>query len=62
MLYKIYELQRAFLNAGSATASIAAEFLADPRFPPANLGFGQPLSSALEVFAHAAAPRGMSKP
>lgn len=58
MLYKMYELQRAFLNAGSASASIVAEFLADPRFPPAQLGFGQSLSSALEVFAHAAAPRG----
>jgi poly(3-hydroxybutyrate) depolymerase len=58
MLYKMYELQRAFLNAGSASASIVAEFLADPRFAPAQLGFGQSLSSALEVFAHAAAPRG----
>jgi poly(3-hydroxybutyrate) depolymerase len=58
MLYKMYELQRAFLNAGSASASIMAEFLDDPRFAPAQLGFGQSLSSALEVFAHAAAPRG----
>lgn len=58
MLYKIYELQRAFLNGSSAAASIAAEFFADPRFPPANLGFGPTLASALEVFAHAAAPRG----
>jgi len=58
MLYKIYELQRAYLNASSAAASIAAEFLADERFPPARLGFGPALSSALDVFAHAAAPRG----
>ena len=58
MLYKLYELQRAFLNGSSAAASIAAEFFADSRFPPAALGFGQPLASALEVFAHAAAPRG----
>lgn len=58
MLYKIHELQRAWLNAGSASASIMAEFFADPRFPPANLGFGPTIASALEVFAHAAAPRG----
>ena len=58
MLYKLYELQRAFLNGGSAAASIAAEFFADPRYPPAALGFGPRIASALEVFAHAAAPRG----
>lgn len=58
MLYKIHELQRAWLNASSAAASIAAEFFADERFPPANLGFGPTIASALDVFAHAAAPRG----
>src|SRR6476620_12494522 len=58
MLYKTYELQRSLLNAGSAWASILADMLADRRYPPANLGWGQMASSALEVFAHAAAPRG----
>ncbi|WP_068078508.1 polyhydroxyalkanoate depolymerase [Novosphingobium lentum] len=58
MLYSLHEIQRSLLNAGSAWASIGAEFLSDERFPPASMGWGNKLASALEVFAHAAAPRG----
>ena len=60
MLYKAYEIQRSFLNAGSAMASMAADFLGDPRYPLAGTAPSQAMASALEVFAHAAAPR--SKP
>ena len=58
MLYKAYELQRSLLDAASAWASIGAEVLADPRFPPGFFGWGQVPASALDVFAHATQPRG----
>ncbi|MDF8333141.1 polyhydroxyalkanoate depolymerase [Novosphingobium cyanobacteriorum] len=57
MLYKIHEIQRSFLNAGSAMASLTSELFSDPRYPLANTGFSQMMASALDVFAHAAAPR-----
>jgi len=58
VLYKAYEIQRSMLNAGSAMASMGADMLADPRNPWAAFGGTQMMASALEVFAHAAAPRG----
>ena len=58
MLYKAYEIQRSLLNAGSAMASMAAEWLNDPRHPLAGMAGTQAMASALDVFAHAAAPRG----
>lgn len=58
MLYKIYEIQRSLLSASSAMASITSELMTDPRNPMAGLGPNQMVASALEVFAHAAAPRG----
>lgn len=58
MLYKVYEVQRSLLNAGSAWAAIAAEMLQDERFLPGMMGWGNTAASALEVFSHAAAPRG----
>jgi poly(3-hydroxybutyrate) depolymerase len=58
MLYKAFEIQRSLLNAGSAMASMASEFLTDPRYPFAGTAANQAVASALEVFAHAAAPRG----
>ncbi len=64
MLYQTYELQRAMLNSASAWASIGADMLASPSNPwnifggPHTLGFSPVLGSALDVFAHAAAPRG----
>ena len=58
VLYKAYEIQRSMLNAGSAMASMGAEMLSNPRYQLAGLGGAQMMASALEVFAHAAAPRG----
>jgi len=58
VLYKIHEIQRSFLNAGSAMASLGAELLSSEAYPFANFGGTQMLVSALDVFAHAAAPRG----
>jgi len=57
VLYKAYEIQRSMLNAGSAMAAMSAEMLGNPRHPLSGFGGTQMLASALEVFAHAAAPR-----
>jgi poly(3-hydroxybutyrate) depolymerase len=58
VLYKAYEIQRSFLNASSAMASLTAELLNNPRYPFAGMGASQMVASALDVFAHASAPRG----
>ena len=57
MLYHVHEMQRAWLTGASAWASITAQMLSDPRVPLGYFGLGS-LASALEVFAHAAQPRG----
>lgn len=58
MLYNAYELQRAWLSGASALASVTAELLTNPTLPFGYSGLGPVIASALEVFAHAAAPRG----
>jgi poly(3-hydroxybutyrate) depolymerase len=58
MLYNAYEMQKSWLAGASTLANIGAEMLSNPRNPFAYFGGGEVLSSALEVFAHAAAPRG----
>jgi len=58
VLYNAYELQRTMLSGAAAWASISAEVLSNPVLPIGYLGFGPVVASALEVFAHAAAPRG----
>lgn len=58
MLYKAYEIQRSLLNAGSAMAGMAAELLNNQRYPFVRTAGTQAMASALDVFAHAAAPRG----
>ncbi len=58
MLYHIHELQRAWLNSASAWASIGSGMLSNPRLPMGYLGMSSMMASALEVFAHAAAPYG----
>ena len=58
MLYNAHELQRSWLNAASVWASIGAEMLSNPVLPIGYLGLGPMAASALEVFAHATAPRG----
>lgn len=58
MLYSAYEMQRTMLASAGAMADFGAGILNNPANPFAYFGGGQVLASALEVFAHAAAPRG----
>ncbi|MBN2973189.1 polyhydroxyalkanoate depolymerase [Roseomonas aeriglobus] len=58
MLYNAYEMQRSMLAGASALANFSAGLLNNPANPFAYFGGGPVLSSALEVFAHASAPRG----
>ncbi|HEV2568813.1 polyhydroxyalkanoate depolymerase [Sphingomonas sp.] len=58
MLYDAYELQKSWLAGASAFANASAGFLNNPANPMAYFGGGPLIASALEVFAHAAAPRG----
>jgi poly(3-hydroxybutyrate) depolymerase len=58
LLYTAHELQRSWLNAASTWASLGAEMLNNPALPFGYIGMGSVVSSALEVFAHAAAPYG----
>jgi poly(3-hydroxybutyrate) depolymerase len=58
MLYNAYEMQRSLLANASAMASFGAGMLQNPANPFAYMGGGTIVGSALEVFAHAAAPRG----
>jgi poly(3-hydroxybutyrate) depolymerase len=58
MLYDAYEIQRSMLAGASAMANFSAGLLNNPANPFAYFGGGPVVASALEVFAHAAAPRG----
>ncbi len=58
MLYNAYEMQRAWLASASALAAAVAEWLGNPANPFGYLGGGPMFAAALDVFAHAAAPRG----
>jgi poly(3-hydroxybutyrate) depolymerase len=58
MLYDAYEFQRSLLASASAMANFGAGLLQNPANPFAYMGGGTVVASALEVFAHAAAPRG----
>jgi poly(3-hydroxybutyrate) depolymerase len=58
MLYNAYELQRNWMAGASAIATAGVELLQNPANPFAYFGGGPVLASALDVFAHAAAPRG----
>ena len=58
MLYNTYELQRAFLTGASAWASVVSDLVTNPALPSAAMGFSPMVASALDVFAHAAMPRG----
>lgn len=58
MLYDAYEIQRSMLAGASAWANFSAGLLNNPNNPFAYFGGGPVVASALEVFAHAAAPRG----
>jgi len=58
MLYNAYEMQRSVLAGASAFADFSAGLLQNPLYPFAYFGGSNVLGSALEVFAHASAPRG----
>ena len=58
MLYDAYEMQRSLLAGASAMANWGAGMLQNPANPFGYFGGGSVMASALEVFAHAAAPRG----
>ncbi|MBM3595387.1 MAG: polyhydroxyalkanoate depolymerase [Alphaproteobacteria bacterium] len=57
MLYNAYELQRTMLSGAAAWASITSELLKNPSLPTGRTGVGLVIASALDVFAHATAPR-----
>ena len=58
LLYTAHELNRAWLTGASAWASAGVEMLGHPLMPKVPFGIAPMMASALEVFAHAAAPRG----
>ena len=58
MLYNTYEFQRSWLAGAGAAASLGASWLNNPANPMSYLGIGEMAGAALDVFAHAAAPRG----
>ena len=58
MLYDAYEVQRSFLAGASKLAGLGAGWLNNPANPWGYSSMGPIAAASLEVFAHAAAPRG----
>jgi poly(3-hydroxybutyrate) depolymerase len=58
MLYDAYEVQRSFLAGASKLAGLGAGWLNNPSNPWGYGAMGPIAAAGLEVFAHAAAPRG----
>jgi poly(3-hydroxybutyrate) depolymerase len=58
MLYDAYEVQRSFLAGASKLAGLGAGWLNNPANPLGYSAMGPLVAASLEVFAHAAAPRG----
>jgi poly(3-hydroxybutyrate) depolymerase len=58
MLYDAYEVQRSLLAGASTLANMGADWLNNPANPLHYSQAGPIVASALDVFAHAAAPRG----
>jgi poly(3-hydroxybutyrate) depolymerase len=58
MLYSAYEMQRSLLAGAGAAAKMSSDWLLSAANPFAYVGTSPVLARALEVFAHAAAPRG----
>lgn len=58
MLYDAYEMQRSLLAGASTLANLGAGWLQNPANPLSYSGMGPIVASALDVFAHASAPRG----
>jgi poly(3-hydroxybutyrate) depolymerase len=58
MLYDAYEVQRSLLAGASKLAGLGAGWLNNPSNPWGYSSMGPIVAASLEVFAHAAAPRG----
>jgi poly(3-hydroxybutyrate) depolymerase len=58
MLYDAYEMQRSLLAGASTLANISAGWMQNPANPLSYSSMGPIVGSALDVFAHASAPRG----
>jgi poly(3-hydroxybutyrate) depolymerase len=58
MLYDAYEMQRSLLAGASSLANFGAGWMQNPVNPLAYSHMGPIVASALDVFAHASAPRG----
>jgi len=58
LLYSAYELQRALWTGASAWASVTSDLLVNKALPFGYSGIGPIVASALDVVAHATAPRG----
>ena len=58
MLYDAYEVQRSFLAGASKLAGLGAGWLTNPANPLGYSAMRPVVAASLEVFAHAAAPRG----
>ncbi|MEO7602865.1 MAG: polyhydroxyalkanoate depolymerase [Sphingomicrobium sp.] len=58
MLYDAYEVQRSLLTSAGRLAGFGAGWLSNPSNPFAYNSMGPVAAASLEVFAHAAAPRG----
>jgi poly(3-hydroxybutyrate) depolymerase len=58
LLYDAYEVQRSFLAGASKLAGLGAGWLNNPANPWGYISMGPLVAASLEVFAHAAAPRG----
>jgi poly(3-hydroxybutyrate) depolymerase len=58
MLYNAYEWQRAWFAGLGSMAQTSSEWLLSPANPMAYVGASPVMARALEVFAHATAPRG----
>src|SRR3546814_13318402 len=58
MLYIAFDMQKSWLAGASALATAGAQAMQHPANPLGYFGASPLFASALEVFAHAAAPRG----
>lgn len=58
MLYNAYEFGRSWLAGASAAARLGSDWWASPVNPLAYTGIGEAAAAALDVFSHAAEPRG----
>jgi poly(3-hydroxybutyrate) depolymerase len=58
MLYNAYEVQRSWFAGASQLANMSSSWLSSPANPLRYVGMSSIVAASLDVFAHAAAPRG----